>query len=193
MKKFTIILAVIFVFGSILTACAKPPTEEMNRAQDAVLRAESDPDAVVYAGNTLIRARDALARMHSEADAKRYDEAKYYAAEAISAAEQAIADGKLGSVRLRDEATNLVNSLSGPLAETSNALNAARQVRNLDLDFGALSGELDSARRTYDHARQNLTANNYREAIADGQSVRSTLAGINSRLTGAVQMVSRKQ
>ena len=195
MKKFTIILAAIFVFGLVFSSCAKPPTEEMNKAHDAVIRAENDADAVTYAGSTLLRARDALARMQSEADAKRYDAAKNFAAEAVAAAEKAIEDGKTGAARARDEAANLVNSLSGPLAETSNALDAARQVKNLNLNLNldSLSGDLDLARQTYDRARQNLAANNYKEAITNGQNVRSTLAGINARLTEAAQAVSRKQ
>jgi len=194
MKKFTIIFTAILVFGFISIGCAtKPPTEEMNKAQDAVMAAENDADAVTYAGNTLFRAREALSQMKSEANAKRYDTAKNFAAEAIAAAEKAIADGKTGAARAKDEAANLVNGLSGPLAETTNALDTARQVKDLNLNLDSLSGDLDSARQTYDNARQNLAANNYKEAINNGQSVRSTLAGINAKLTEATQATSRKK
>ena len=193
MKMFKSIFPAIIVFGLILAACAMPPTEEMNRAQDAVIRAENDADAVKYAGNTLIRASDALTRMQSEADAKRYDAAKNYAAEAITNAERAIADGKTGAARAKDEATLLLNSLPGPLAETASALSAARQVKNINLDFEALSGDLDSARRTYGEAQQNLAANNYRDAIIKGQSVRSALSDINARISEAAVETSRKQ
>ena len=192
MKRFIPIVAAIFVLGLILAACAKPPAKEVNRAHDAVIRAEDDADAVNYAGNSLIRARDALARMQSEADAKRFDAARSFAAEAISAAERAITDGRTGAARARDEAANLVNSLSTPLAETTNALNAARQVSSLNLDFNALSRDLDSARRSYEDARQSLAANNYRDAITQGQNVRTLLSGINARLNEASQAVLRK-
>jgi len=192
MKRFIPIVAAIFVLGLILAACAKPPAKEVNRAHDAVIRAEDDADAVNYAGNSLIRARDALARMQSEADAKRFDAARSFAAEAISAAESAIADGRTGEARARDEAANLVNSLGAPLAETTNALNAARQLSSLNLDFNALSRDLDSARRSYEDARQSLAANNYRDAITQGQNVRTLLSGINARLNEASQAVLRK-
>ena len=195
MKKLNIniILVVIFVFGLILAACAKPPTEEMNKAQDAVLRAENDADAVKYAGNTLIRATNALTLMQNEADAKRYKEAKDLAAEAISAAEKAVADGKTGAVRAKEEATMLLNSLSGPLVETASALSAARQVSNINLDFNALSGDLDQARRTYESAKQSLAANNYLDAIVQGQTVRSLLIDINARINDAAIVTNRKQ
>ena len=193
MKKFTVTLLALSVLGLFLAACAKPPTEEMNKAQDAVIRAENDADAVNYAGNTLIRARDALVKMQTEADAKRYDAAKNLAAEAVSTAEKAIEEGKTGAARAKDEAANLLNSLSGPLADTLNALNAAKQIKGLNFDFNALSADLDLANKTYDDAKQSLLANNYREAAIKGQSVRSLLAGINTSINEAVQAKSRKQ
>jgi len=193
MKKCIIPLLVLSVLGLFMAACAKPPTEEMNKAQDAVIRAENDADAVNYAGNTLTRARDTLAKMQSEADAKRYDAARNLAAEAVSTAEKAIEEGKTGAARAKDEAANLLNSLSGPLADTSNALSAARQIKGITLDFDALSKDLDSANTTYNEARQNLLANNFREATAKGQSVRSLLAGINTGINEAIQAKSRKQ
>ena len=193
MKKLKTIFPAIFILALILAACAMPPTEEMNRAQDAVIRAENDADTVNYAGNTLNRARDALTRMQSEADSKRYDAAKNYAAEAVSAAERALSEGKTGAARAKDEAWLLVNSLQGPLTETSAALNAARQVPNLILDFDTLSGDLDTAYRTHDEAQQSLAADNYRDAVTKAQNVRSLLSDINVRITEAAVETSRKQ
>ncbi|MCL2374125.1 MAG: DUF4398 domain-containing protein [Treponema sp.] len=190
MKKHIAALSTILVLGLVLAACATPPTEEMNRAHDAVIRAENDPNAVAYAGNLLVRARDALTRMQSEADARRFDAARNFANEAISAAERAITDGMSGAARARDEAANLVGSLSAPLADTSAAVGAAQQAGNLALDFDTLGWDLDSAHQTYGNARQNLEAHNYADAIAQGQNVRVLLSDINSRLNEAVQIAA---
>ena len=189
MKKYFTALIIIFA----LAACVAPPLEDMNKAQDAVTRAENDADAVMYAPNTLIRAREALTNMQSEADAKRYDAAKNYAAEAIANAERALVEGKAGAARVRDEAANLINSLSGPLAETSSAVNAAKEVQNIQLDFDLLSQDMDTAERTYSDAQQSLQANAYREAITRAEAVRSLLSDINTRLSEAAQATSRKQ
>ena len=187
MKKHLALAAIIIVF---LAACATPPTEEMGKAHDAVMRAENDTDAVTYAGNTLTRARDALTRMQDEADAKRYDAAKNYAAEAVNLAEQAIADGRNGAARAREEAANLLSSLQGPLAETSNALDIAQQ-SDMKLDYDTLSGEMDSANHTYSDAMQSLEGENYPDATAKGQAVRGLLSSINSSLNDAAS--TRKQ
>ena len=191
MKKLRLFLPLLFVLSLALFACATPPTEEMNRAHDAVIRAENDADAVTYAPTTLIRARDALVRMQVEAEAKRYDEARNFANEAINSAERAISEGRTGAGRARDEATRLIDSLAVPLAETETAVNAARG-RPLLVDYNTLRGEMDSTRRTYEDARRDLQATNYQDAINRGQIVRSNLAAINAQLTGAAQAITRK-
>jgi hypothetical protein len=101
--KIYLALALFLAAGTVLLAggCAKPPTEEMDAASAAVTRAENDPDAVTYAGNSLARAREALNRMSVEADSKRYDAAKSFAAEAIAAADKAISDGRAGAARAK--------------------------------------------------------------------------------------------
>ena len=192
MKNAIIAISALFIVGLILTACATPPTEEMNRAHDAVLRAENDADAVNYAPNTLIRARDALSRMQSEADARRFDAAKNFANEAISAAERAVTEGRTNALRAREEATTLVGSLEAPLAETASALNAARRTGALNLDFNALSTDMETARRTYSDAQQSLANNNFNDAIAQGHNVRSILSDINASLNQGAQVALRK-
>jgi hypothetical protein len=185
MKKFFIFFSIVFV----LSACATPPTDEMDKALNAVTRAENDIDAVTYAPTTVIRARDALMRMQSEVDAKRYGEARNYASEAITNAERAIAEGRAGSARAKEEAANLLGSLSAPLSETSKAVEAASRdgVQNSQVNFNSLSNEMNMANRTYSDAVDSFQENNYHDAITGGQNVRSLLVDIKSQLNGAVQ------
>ena len=193
MKKFIVVIPVLLVCGLFLAACATPPTDEMNKASDAVTRAENDADAVTYASDTLVLARNALTKMQSEADAKRYDSAKNYAAEAVTNAEKAIADGKTGAARAKEEAANLINSLSGPLADTSKALDNAHDVKDIKLDFDGLSKDMNSANQTYSDAQKSLASDNLKDATDKGQTVRSLLAGINSAITDATLTASRKK
>ena len=192
MKKLGIVFLIILIF-TLVCACSTPPKEEMEKAHNAVTRAENDADAVTYASSSLVRARDALTRMQNEADAKRYDAAKTYAAEAVTHSERAIAEGKTGAARIKDEAENLISGLAGPLAETSNSLDAALKAKDLRLDFPALTTDMESANRTYSDARQSLQGSRYRDAISQGQTVRSLIAGINAALTEGVLAVARKQ
>ena len=183
------VLSLLFAFS----ACEKPPTEEMELAHEMVARAENNADAVNFAGLTLTRARGALNNMQIEADAKRYETARTYAAEAISLAERAIEEGMIGAILAREEAAALNYSLLTLLEETASAINAAGADGSLDLDVNALSAELDSARRLYNEARQDLLDDNLRDALSKNQTVRSTLSNINGRITTAAQAALGKK
>ncbi|MDR2479638.1 MAG: hypothetical protein LBD48_10045 [Treponema sp.] len=176
----------------VMGGCAKPPTEEMNKAVEAVTRAENDADAVMYAGNTLARALDALKRMQSEADSKRYDAAKTYAAEAVTAAEKAIADGRAGAARAREEAAALVAGLRPAIAETEQGISAARSA-GLPLDFVNMGQELDGVRRSTDQAEVALAGDQYQDALEKGRNARAGLNDIDQQLSSAVMAVSRKK
>jgi HEPN domain-containing protein len=191
MKLIKIICAML-ACTMVAVACAKPPTAEMNNAIEAVARAENDADAVLYAANTLARARDALDRMQREAESKRYDAAKTYAAEAVTTAERAIADGRAGAVRARTEAAALVDSLGPAIAETEQGISAARSAR-LGLDFPALNRELDRAKINTDLAKAALTDSRYNEALEKGRSAQAGLSDINRQLSDAVMASSRKK
>jgi hypothetical protein len=191
-KRLVVMLFATFAFGFLAVACATPPTEEMNAAHDAVIRAENNANAVTYASNTLIRARDALTRMQSEADARRFDAALNFSAEAISLADRAIAEGNAAAALAREEAAHLLDSLGVPLAQTTDAFNAAEQARVLDLDYDALALDLLTARENYYNAQRNFEENNYRDAIIQGQNARVILSDINADMNRAAQLAVRK-
>ena len=190
MKK---ILCVFLAIAALVLACAKPPVEEMNNAIEALSRAENDVEAALYAGAILSRAREALTKMQEEADSKRYDSAKLYAAEVIELSERAVTEGKATAARTREETANFLDSLRPSLVETEAALNNAKQAPNIELDFPYLEGSLDSAKSGYENAQQSFASNNYQDAIAQGQAVRSTLGNINAMINEAAQARSSKR
>ena len=190
MKQIPIFLVSVMVIV-LFTGCAKPPTEEMNRATEAVTRAENDNDTITYAANTLSRAKDALAKMNAEANSKRYDTAKSFAVEAYNTAERAMSEGRAGAIRVRDEAAALVSQLPPMVAETSQGLNAARAA-GLPLNFDTLDSEFTTASNNADKAQTAFSGNQYHDAIDLGKSARTGLNDINQQLSNAAATVRRK-
>jgi phage-related protein len=165
----------------------------MDNAAAVLTRAENDPDAVAYGSPSIIRARDALANMKSEAAAKRYDAAKTYAQEVINAAERAIADGKAGAQRARDEASNLLTGVRASLGETQKNIDAAKGVKNIQLDFDSINGDFSTAETQTDQAQTALNGADYPDSISKSQSARSLLGNINTKITQASIATSRKK
>jgi multidrug efflux pump subunit AcrB len=186
------LICVLLVSLALMTGCTKPPTEEMNRAEEAVARAENDLDAVNYAANLVERAKDALALMHEEADAKRYDAAINYANDAVSLAERAINEGRAEAGRTREQAINTLSGLRPQLLETEKRIDNAKAAK-LRLDYDSIDRDLNTAQRGYDQAQAAVSGNRYQEAIFLSNNVRSNLNGINQKLGATAMAVSRKK
>jgi hypothetical protein len=131
--------------------------------------------------------------MQDEADSKNYDTAKEFAIEAINSANRAIADGQSAKDRSKAEASSLLNSVQSSLTETSNAIDNAKNVPDIQLDFDALTQKTDEARDTYGEAQQSFQDGNNQDAIAKGQSVRGQLSDINTEINEAAFDTSRKK
>jgi hypothetical protein len=192
-KRMPFIVAIALTLTALMSGCAKPPTEEMENAEAALARAENDPNAVAYGSPSIVRARDALSTMRSEAAAKRYDSAKTYAQDAINAAERAIADGKTGAQRARDEAANALNGALSSLGETQKNIDAAGGIVGIQLDFDAINGDYASARNQTDQAQSALNTADYKGSLEKSQSARSLLGAINTRISQASIATSRKK
>jgi hypothetical protein len=186
-------MAITLLLTALISGCAKPPVEEMENAEAALARAENDPDAVTYGNASIIRARDARTNMRAEAAAKRYDAAKTYAQDVISSAERAIADGKTGAQRSRDEAAASLNGAQTSLGETQKNIDAAKEVKGLQLDFDGVDGDYASARSQADQAQSSLNAADYKGSLEKSQSARSLLGDINARISQASIATSRKK
>jgi hypothetical protein len=192
-KRIPFILAITLTLAALLSGCAKPPIEEMENAEAALARAENDPDAVAYGNASIVRARDALTNMRTEAAAKRYDAAKTYAQDVVTAAERAIADGKTGAQRARDEASASLNGVRTGLGETQKNIDTAKGVEGIQLDFDGIDGDYATARSQADQAQSALNTANYKGSLEKSQSARSLLGDINARISQASIATSRKK
>ena len=186
------LICVLFVSLALMTGCTQPPTEEMNNAEEAVARAENDPDAVNYAGNLIERAKESLALMYEEADAKRYDAAINYANDATALAERAINEGFTESLRLREQAINSLAAVRPLLVETQDRIDNAKNAK-LALDYDSIDREMNTARNGYDQAQSAITGSRYQEAIFLSNNVRNSLSGINQKLGTTAMEVTRKK
>ena len=187
MRKIGSLLIILLVLA---VGCAKPPTEEMENARDAVFRAQNDPDANEYAMNTLVRARIAIQRMDEEAANKNFDMAKTHATEAIALAQRAINEGKQGANRSGDVTASAVINLKPEIEETQRSVNEARY-KNLKLDYDALDRDIIKAYSDADRAEASQADGRVQEAQDIAREVRANLAAINQKVAGAAS--SRKK
>ncbi len=184
MKRYVSILSVLISIFAVLaiSACAKPPSEEME-----------------YAGNTLTQAQNAYRRMNEAANAKQYDEAKLLAEETINLAERAVSEARTAEAKALADARNakaaeeaaaadndeeagadalrLINTVQSSIAEAEQALKNAQTVRNIELNTNAVLHEIEMAKQLIQEAEASLAEKKYEEAedaAADARSAVST-------------------
>ena len=176
-----------------LGACAKPPKAEVDAAQAAIARAESDADVPVYAADSLARAKDTFSRMRKELDAKKYDAAKALAKETVQAADKAIADAKTNKDRAKNSAASTLGAVKTAIGEAETALAAAKQTRGVKLDFAAVGEELEAIKRSATSAESDFSNGMYKPALEKAESAQSKLRDLSSRIADAVREASRKK
>ena len=182
--KFKIFFSILTVI-ILITGCTQPPLDEMANAREAVFRAESDPNASMYAAGSLARARDSLQRMQTEADSKNYDAARTYAAEAAAAAERAINEGRAAAQRAEAEANTLVSGLRAEIDEANRNLNGARYSQ-MDLDYDAMESGIINAYNAVDQAEAALSSGMYQDAADIVGSIRTNLTDLNYTIASSV-------
>jgi hypothetical protein len=205
MKRYiSILLALITVFAVLaVSACAKPPTAEMESAAAAITRAENEPNVVDYAENTLRQAQSSLAAMNDAANNKQYDEAKLLAQETIDLAERAISEARTGEARAAEEAAaaetkngadaeNLINSVKASITEAEQAF-ANAQAKNIRLDISAISYEIETAKELLQDADASLAAQAFQEAEDSAEEARSAISKAMTLIADAVRENSRKK
>jgi hypothetical protein len=181
-----------FVLLALVMGCAKPPITEMENAREAVLRAENDEDAVIFGSSSLARARDALRRMQVEADSKNFDAARTHAQDAVTAAERAVAEGRMGAARAQSESEALLAGLAPAIEEASRNINGARY-NNLPLDYNQLNNDLNEARDSADRAEDDHANGRYNDSIENGRRARAVVGSINERITSVATAASVKK
>ena len=193
MKKLSIFIVTLLPLAMLFAACAKPPTEEMDNATAAVSRAENNADAATYAAGSLVRARDALTRMQDAAASKRFDEAKSFAAEAVAAADKAIADGKQGAERIKNAAQTLVDQVKTEAEATAELISKSKANQGIKLDYDEIDNDFEGVKRSISQAEAALNASQFPEAMNNARTARSVLSDITNSLTVTATAASRKK
>lgn len=103
------VLIVLLVL-SLFVGCAKPPTEEMQKAAQQIAAAEKK-EANIYATELFDKASQALRSAEELVKGRKYDEAKKAAGEAIRLADQAAADVEAAKAKMRAEAELILGNI----------------------------------------------------------------------------------
>ena len=191
MSSLKIMVPVLLVLA--LFACAKPPQADIAAARAAVAAAAKNPDIVAYAPDTLKSAQDKLAQMDTEIAAKHYDKVKTLALDAKATAEAALNDAARNKEKAQADARTLIDALNKALPDAQKKAAAARNVRGIKLDFGALARQLAEAKAAVADADKDYAAGNFADALRKALAVQNQLNDGEKALSDAVQAAAARK
>jgi len=186
-------MMVPFLLVLALFACAKPPQADIDAARAAVAAAGKNPDIVAYAPDTLKSAQDKLAQMDTELAAKHYDKVKTLALDAKATAEAAANDAARNKEKAQADARTLIDALNKALPDAEKKAAAARNVRGIKLDFGALARQIADAKAAVADADKDYAAGNYADALRKALAVQNQLNDGEKAVSDAVQAAAAKK
>ena len=176
-----------------LGACAKPPQADIDAARAAVSAAAKNADIVAYAPDTLKSAQDKLAQMETELTAKHYDKVKTLAVDAKATAASAANDAARNKEKAQADATTLIDALKAALPDADKKVAAARKVRGIKLDFGAITKQLSDARAAVADADKDLSSGDFATALQKATAVQAQLNAGEKEISDAVQAATRSK
>ena len=191
MSSLKIMVPVLLVLA--LFACAKPPQADIDAARAAVAAAAKNPDIVAYAPDTLKSAQDKLAQMDTELGAKHYDKVKTLALDAKAAAEAAVNDAARNKQKAQADARTLIDALKKAIPDAEKKAAAARNVRGIKLDFGALAKQLSDAKAAVADADKDFAAGNFADALRKAIAVQNQLNDGEKAVSDAVQAAAARK
>jgi hypothetical protein len=186
-------IMVPFLLVLALFACAKPPQADIDAARAAVAAAGKNPDIVAYAPDTLKSAQDKLAQMDTELAAKHYDKVKTLALDAKATAEAAANDAARNKEKAQADARTLIDALNKAFPDAEKKAAAARNVRGIKLDFGALARQIADAKAAVADADKDYAAGNYADALRKALAVQNQLNDGEKAVSDAVQAAAARK
>jgi hypothetical protein len=123
-RSFIFIVFIALVSASLLTGCAKPPTQEVEKAEKAIADARQK-EADLYVQDEFRKAEETLKKAKELIAVKKYKEAKAAAEESANSALMAVSLVETNKTALKEEAEKMVQEIRQLLDEIKSLAAAA--------------------------------------------------------------------
>jgi hypothetical protein len=154
---YIVFITMVVLSFTLLTGCAKPPTEEMAKAEKALEEAKQK-EAPAYVPDLFKNAEESLKKAKDYITSKKYKEAKQAAIETETLARQAIAGIETAKAKIKAEAEQVAQDVGKGIddlkafaagVEKKKALAAAREevkeiLAKWEADFASIKEKLQS-------------------------------------------------
>jgi hypothetical protein len=168
---------------SLIFACAKPPTQEITSAENAIADAKAK-EADLYVKDLFTKALEGMGKAKEMVTAKKYDEAKNAALEATKMAQQAVSLVEQNKQKMKADLEAMLPDVQKVLDETKNlAATAIKKKAAVKDEVQSVIGkfELDMT-----NAKEQLQAGKIQQASDLAKSLSEQINAQKQTLTDAM-------
>lgn len=173
----------VLCLTAFLSACAEPPTKEIDQAQGAIDVAKA-AGAEQYAPADFTAATDALRRAQEAVAQRDYRQALSLAIESRNLAQNAAKAAGEARARTRDEAEGLIAEASTLLAQARERLRDPVVSRLQRRALVEPRAAVDAAHSLVQEARAAITTEDYAGAL-------KAIDGVSARIRAAIEQISK--
>jgi len=174
--------------------CAKPPTEAVAGAKEALQKAVG-AEAADYAPAELQQAQDAMASLDAELTAQEgrfaltrtYEKAGQLATAARTAAESAATAAAAGREAARNEATIAIESLRASVDEVKLLLEQAPKGKGTAADLEAMKSDLAAIESSLGELDQSMGQGHFKDASVKARAALDSANTIKADITAAME------
>jgi hypothetical protein len=183
-----VLISAIILSLTLLIGCAKPPTKEVENAENAIGEAKQI-EADLYAQDIFTEAEDSLKKAKDLIAAKNYKEAKTAAEEAAKFAKQAISTVEPNKTKMREEAEKMIQDVQKSMDEvktlTATAIKKKAPINREDIQSTIGKSEVDMV-----SIKDQLQAQKIRQAYDQLKAMAEYLKSQKENLTAALEQKS---
>jgi len=182
------VVTLSFVF---LSGCAKPPTQEIERADKAVAEAKQK-GADLYAQDVLAKAEESLKQAHAHVAEKKYKEAKAAAEEAMKIAEQAVSMIEPNKAKMKADGEQMLTDVQNSLGELKSSVAAAIK-KKAPINREEIQGMIGKWEIDLVNIKDQMQAGNIRQAYDLLVSLQEQVKSQKEGMAAAMEPKSAKQ
>jgi hypothetical protein len=190
MMKKHVIGGLVLLMALGLTACAKPPQQDIDAAKASV-EAARNAEAGTYAADSLAAAEEAWRQVEAELAVqeekffKSYKKTSELVAAAKAAADKAAADAVAGKEAAKVEAEAALAAAQTAIDTASAAVAAAPKSKDRKADIEQMMGDLETLKTSLADAQNQYNSGDYKGAKSSADRVANEAAAIEADVSQA--------
>lgn len=189
LKGFSVLAVILSLL--LLAGCAKPPTEEMLKAEKAIAEAKQK-EADLYVEDVFTKAAESLKKSKDLVAVKKYKEARAMAEETVKLVQQAISMVETNKTKMKTEAEKMIQDVQGAMDELKTMVAKAVK-KKAQINREAIQGMIGKWEVDMINVKEQIQAGKIRQAYDQLKSMKEQVKSQREGIAASLEAKAEKK